>query len=146
VAYATEDDLRTKWGSDQVDLLAYDDAAKAVSPARIANALANAAATIDSYLGRRYALPVNPQPDAALLLTDLCADLAASKLASTPGTRNDIVVDAEKRVLAFLRDIADGKAALNLIPPPSAGDPISPGEAVMITETRALTRCRMRGL
>ena len=146
MAYATEVDLRAKWGSAQVDLLAYDDTLQAVSDTRIAAALDNASATIDSYLARRYALPVNPQPDAALLLTDLCADLAASKLANTPGTRNDIVIDAEKRVLTFLRDIADGKAALNLIPPPDAGDPISPGEAVMMSDCRAFTRDRMRGL
>jgi phage gp36-like protein len=146
VPYATEDDLRAKWGSAQVDLLAYDDASQSVSETRIVSALANASATIDTYLGRRYALPVNPQPDAAALLTDLCTDLAASKLAVTPGTRNDIIVDAEKRGLAFLRDIADGKAALNLVLPPSAGAPISPGEAVMISEDRQITRNLLRGL
>lgn len=150
MAYATEDDLRAKWGSALVDLLAYDDSAQAVSETRIAAALANASATIDSYLARRYALPVNPQPDAAALLTDLCAELAASKLAVTPGTRSDIIVDAEKRVMTFLRDIAAGNAALNLVPT-TADAPISPGEAVMISPAddncaRDFSRNRLRGL
>lgn len=144
--YASEADLRDKWGSERVDLLAYDDAFAAASPVRIANALDAATATIDSYLARRYALPVDPQPDAASLLRSLCCDLAAAQLATTPGARDDIVVDAEKRARDFLRDLSSGAAALNLILPPSAGAPISPGEAVMVTETRALTRDKLRGL
>lgn len=146
MAYASEGDLRDKWGSEIVDLLAYDDASGAASPVRIANALMNASTTIDSYLARRYQLPVALQPDAAALLADLCTDLTAAKLAVTPGTRNDIVVEAEKRALGFLRDLSEGKAALNLVPSPAAGAPISPGEAVMISEERQFARNQLRGL
>jgi phage gp36-like protein len=146
VPYAVENDLRTKWGSELVNLLAWDNAAQAPNEARIAAALTNAGSIIDSYLARRYQLPVNPQPDAAALLNNFNCDLAVAQLAVTPGTRNDIIVDAEKRALTFLRDVSEGKAALNLILPPSAGAPISPGEAVMIDEGREFSRRRLRDL
>jgi phage gp36-like protein len=150
--YATETDLRVKWSDELVDLLAWDNTANAVNAARIAAALTNAGSIIDSYLARRYALPVNPQPDAAALLTNLNCDLAVAQLAISPGTRSDIVADSEKRALAFLRDVSEGKAALNLILPPSAGAPISPGEAVMMANSgdqafeRDFSRDRLRGL
>jgi phage gp36-like protein len=151
VPYASETDLRVKWGDELVNLLAWDNAAQSRNEPRIAAALANAAATVDSYLARRYVLPLNPQPDANALLNNLNCDLAVAQLAVAPGTRSEIVADAEKRALAFLRDISEGKAALNLIPDPSAGAPISPGEAVMITHSgddvcRDFSRRTLRGL
>lgn len=137
MAYAASTDLSTKWGTEAVNLLAWDDTLNAPNPDRIAAALANASAVIDGYLARRYSLPVNPQPDAAGLLNALCCDLAMGQLAINPGQRTDIIVDAEKRALSFLRDIADGKAALALVPPPGAPQPdISPNEAVMIQDAR----------
>jgi phage gp36-like protein len=150
--YATESDLRVSWSDELVNLLAWDNASGAVNETRIAAALANAASTIDAYLARRYALPVNPRPGTAALLSNLNGALAVAQLAISPGTRSDIVVDAEKRALAFLRDVSEGKAALDLILPPSAGEPISPGEAVMVVQSgdeagdRDFSRSRLRGL
>ena len=150
--YAAETDLRVNWSDELVNLLAWDNTLNAVSAARIASALSNAASTIDAYLARRYALPVNPKPSTAALLNNLNCALAVAQLAIAPGTRSDIVIDAEKRALAFLRDVSEGKAALDLILPASAGAPISPGEAVMMVQTgddsydRDFSRDRLRGL
>ncbi|MGO8738623.1 phage protein Gp36 family protein [Rhodoblastus sp.] len=147
MAYAAATDLSSKWGVEAVNLLAWDDTLNAPNTARIATALSNASAIVDGYLARRYALPVNPQPDAASLLNALACDLAMGQLAINPGQRTDIIVDSEKRALSFLRDLADGKAALALIPPPGAEQPdISPGEAVLIDHSPDFARRRWRDL
>jgi len=146
MAYATIADIRAKWSAEAVDLLAWDDAAQAANEDRISGALDAGAAIIDSYLGRRYKLPVSPYPDAAILLRGFCCDLAMGQLANTPATRNEIIIGAEKAALAFLRDLSEGKATLNIIPPPEAGTPIGPDEPVLIDDAGDCMRRRLRRL
>ena len=134
MAYAAETDLDAKWGAELVTLAAWNDA---LTPAgrdesRIAAALGGAASIIDGYLSRRYALPLAPTASGLALLTALNADLAMGQLANTPGTRNEIVEAAEKRALAFLKDVARGDASIDVIPPPDALPALSPNEAVLI--------------
>ena len=142
--YATETDLDAKWGPELVTLAAWDPAAEARSASRVAAALAAAGATINGYLGRRYALPLNLSADGALLLMNLACDLAMGQLSNTPGARNEIVVDAEKRAIQFLRDVGDGKASVPVVAT-NAPD-VAPNEPVMLAEDRTFTRQRMRDL
>ena len=142
--YAAESDLDAKWGPELVTLAAWDPVADARSEARIAVALAAASAVIDAYLARRYALPLNPTADGALLLTNLNCDLAMGQLSNTPGTRNEIVAEAEKRALSFLRDVGDGKAAVPTIA--AAAPDVAPNEPVLVSDDRLFTRNRMRAL
>lgn len=143
MAYAAEADLDAKWGAELVTLAAWDPATEARSAGRIAAALAAASAVIDSYLGRRYALPLNLAADGALLLTNINCDLAMGQLSNTPGTRNEIVVDAEKRAIQFLRDVGDGKASVPVV---TQNAPVAPNEPVMVADVRMFTRQRMRDL
>lgn len=144
MAYATIADVRAKWSAQAVDLLAWDDAAGAPDENKISIALAQAAAIMDSYIGRRYPLPVDPQPDTRLLLQAINCDLAVSSLANTPAARNEIIIAAEKSALTLLRDISEGRAALNLVPPQGSGAPIAPGQAVVM-ETDGWRRERLEG-
>jgi len=146
MAYATASDLRSKWGSEAVNLLAWDDAEQAPDETKVSGALDAAAAIIDSYIGRRYKLPAQLQPDAAILLRGFCCDLAMGQLANTPATRNDIIKEAEKAALAFLRDISEGKATLNIIPSAEAGVVIGPEESVLVDEAGDSMRRRLRRL
>ena len=146
MSYAAEADLDAKWGPELVTLAAWDPVANARSETRVAAALAAASAIIDGYLARRYALPLNPSADGALLLTNLNCDLAMGQLSNTPGSRNEIVAEAEKRALAFLRDVADAKAAIPLVPPPSREPPVAPNEPVMLADRPEFARDRMRAL
>jgi len=146
MAYATISDLRGKWSAEAVNLLAWDDAAQAPDETRISGALDAGAAIIDSYLGRRYRLPVLPQPDAAILLRGLCCDIAVGQLANTPAARNEIIIAAEKGALAFLRDLSEGKATLNIIPSAEAGTPIGPEETVLLDDAGDSMRRRLRRL
>jgi phage gp36-like protein len=142
--YAAETDLDAKWGPELVTLAAWDPAADARSESRIAVALAAASAVMDGYFARRYALPLNPTAAGALLLTNLACDLAMGQLSNTPGARNEIVANAEKRAIQFLRDVGDGKAAVPLV---AANAPdVAPNEPVMVAADRTFTRQRMRDL
>lgn len=146
MAYATSTDLRGKWSTETVNLLAWDDSALAPDEARISGALDTASGVIDAYLGLRYRLPVNLQPDAVLLLRGLACDLAVGQLANTPATRNEIIVAAEKAALAFLRDLSDGRATLNIFPSDAAGTPIGPEETVLLDDAGDSLRRRLRSL
>lgn len=137
--YASETDLDAKWGAENVDLAAWDASASARDVARVASALTAAAAVIDGYLSRRYSLPVAPTATGLALLVSLNADLAMGQLANTPGTRNDIVADAEKRAISFLKDVAKGDASIDVVPPPGALPVVSPGEAI-VEETPAFLK------
>jgi len=144
VPYAVSADLDAKWGSELVTLAAWNPLTDARDATRVADALAGAAALIDGYLAKRYTLPIVPAPDGLKLLADLNCDLALARLSMTPGTRNEIVVDAEKRALALLRDIADGRAAISLID--ISGEPIGPEETVLLTGRDTFNPRRMRDL
>ncbi len=146
MSYAAEADLDAKWGAELVTLAAWDPAANARSEARIAVALAAASAVMDGYFARRYALPLNPSADGALLLTNLNCDLAMGQLSNTPGTRNEIVAEAEKRATQFLRDVGEGKAAIPLVALPSREPEVAPNAPVMVADGRMFTRDRMRAL
>lgn len=143
--YAAEADLDAKWGPELVTLAAWDPVALARNEARVTVALTAASAIMDGYFARRFRLPLDASPDGATLLTNLCCDLAMAQLSNTPGTRNEIVVDAEKRAIVFLRDVGDGKASIPLVPT-SPGPDVSPNEPVMIADGREFTRRRMRDL
>ena len=143
--YAAESDLDAKWGAEQVTLAAWNATTSARDEGRITVALAAAGAVMDGYFARRYALPLNPSADGALLLTNLACDLAMGQLSNTPGTRNEIVAEAEKRAIQFLRDVGDGKAAVPVVAP-NALATIAPNEPVMIADNRMFTRNRMRAL
>ncbi len=132
MAYAAETDLDAKWGAENVTLAAWNDALAGRDETRVAAALTGAAAVVDGYLGRRYTLPIAPSPSALALLVALNCDLAMGQLCNTPATRTEIVADAEKRAIAFLRDVAKGGAAIDVVTPPAFGPPLSPGEAALV--------------
>jgi phage gp36-like protein len=146
MSYASEADLDQKWGREIVDLSANDAGTGARDPSRIAASLAAAAAIIDGYLARRYRLPLAPTAVGVTLLRNAACDLALGQLCNTPGTRNEIVIDAEKRALAFLRDVADGKAAIPVVTPDAAQPEVAPNEPVVVADGRMFTRTRLRSL
>lgn len=147
--YATAADLDVKWTADVVTLLAWSEQFETRDAARIDMALDNASALIDGYLAKRYSLPIDPSPVGAQLLRNLCCDLAVGELATTPATRNEIVVEAVKAARDFLTQLGMGKADIPQNPPPG-GDggalpaSVSPNEAIVEANDRMFTRNRLR--
>ena len=153
MAYATEAQLDVKWGSENVTLVSIDVATGERSSDKIAAALDSASARMDAVFLKRNLLPLDPTAGGAILLRNLACDLAMGELANTPGARNDIIKDAEKRALDFLSQIAAGKADIPVNAVPGAGGAgdlgvgaISPNEALVISNERLFTRNRMRDM
>lgn len=73
--YCTAADVRQVLspGGDNLD----DDTASGQSQEALADAITRAVATIHTYLGKRYALPVDPTADPDGILRDWCSVLAA---------------------------------------------------------------------
>lgn len=133
MAYATLQDLIARFGEDE--LLGLSDRARAgaIDAAVVEEALTDAAATIDSYLGGRYRLPltaVDPR------LKRVACDLARRYLYAERCT--DEVLAIEKRALEWLRDVAAGKAVLAV----PSDTPTPSGMVVMTEETRPVFRDR----
>lgn len=133
MVYATQDDLISRFGEDEIRSLSDRARVGAIDASVVAEAIADASSTIDSYLGARYRLPlaeIDPR------LKRVAADLARRYLYSDRAT--DEVLAIEKRALDWLRDVANGKAVIAV---PSDA-PTPSGTVVMVEESRPVFRDR----
>jgi phage gp36-like protein len=78
---------------------------------------------VESYLAQRYALPLPALPEA---LRAKALDIAVYRLALRrgirPGTADEVLLQRYRDAVAFLKDVALGKASLPLPrPPPRPG-------------------------
>lgn len=139
MAYATQQDLIDRFGEERlVDLT--DRAtppAGAIDATVVAQALDGASATIDAYVGARYALPLSQTP---LPLQQACEAIAFYQLHvdSAP----DKVVEDYKAAMRFLSDVATGKVALPL---PAGDTPTTAGGAETVGPDRIFSRDSLDG-
>ncbi|MCS6809757.1 MAG: DUF1320 domain-containing protein [Tepidimonas sp.] len=116
MSYATESDLRQRFGSDEIDLVSGRDPGGA--GAAIARAISDAAAEIDAYLEARYALPLPTVPP---VLARIACDIARYRLWAerAPDEVRMRYEDARR----FLEALAKGAVRLGL---PEAMQPDAP--------------------
>ncbi|NJK43805.1 MAG: DUF1320 domain-containing protein [Pleurocapsa sp. SU_196_0] len=92
---------------------------------RIISVIVDASSEADSYLGQRYATPIDPVPD---VLRTKVLDITAHRLLLRRGIRPDTADESletqGKAAILWLRDIATGKAS---IPDGSSGGSGSTG-------------------
>lgn len=123
--YATQADLVTRFGTDELIQLTDRVNGNAIDAAVVSAALGDADALIEGYLASRYALPITPVPP---MLKRMAADLARYMLHGNAAT--ELVRKAYEDALKLLRDLADGRAALagaapvavGAVPAAAAGD------------------------
>lgn len=122
--YATLDDMVTRYGETEMARLSTADGplpadGEPIPDARIVQAIDDAGRLIDTYLRRRYAVPVAPPPPELVRAACVLAryDLALG------GDRepSEQMRLARKEVLAWLAQLGDGGATLEGIAPLSAG-------------------------
>lgn len=113
MAYASQADLETRFGTDEIVQLTNRAGGNTVDAAVVASALAGASAEIDGYLAVRYAVPVSPVPTS---LREACLSIARYKLHGK--SAGETVRRDYEDAIRFLRDIADGRAALAGAAPP----------------------------
>lgn len=133
MSYATNADIEQQMGSAAVVQLTDDAGTGAAVAARVTEARVSAEAQVDSYLARRYAVPVevSAEPQVAAILRCVTVDLAEYRLHAR---RPPVPVDVAARraaALEWLQRVAEGRLALPSLGELPAG--ASEGPAAMIS-------------
>lgn len=131
--YATASNMVSRFGETELVQASNrdDPGATSYNSDAVSRALEDASAEIDSYLGTRYDVPVDPVPD---LLVTACCKLARHALNSWGAT--DRMIEDAKAIRAWLRDISTGKAAL---PGVSLSDSTDAPSAVVLASDQVFT-------
>lgn len=124
MTYATQQNLTDRFGETELLQLADRDDDGAVDAAIVAAALGEADALIDSYVGRRYDLPLASVPP---VLTNLACAIARHLLHKDFPT--EAVRKAYEDALRVLREISTGTAVLDVGGSEPAGN-----EVVVLTD------------
>lgn len=126
MTYATPSDLIKRFGEKEAIALSDRAFAGTVDEVVLADALEQAAAEIDGYLGGRYPLPFNPVPS---ILTGYACDIARYRLCGSGGVvTTDEIRDRYKDAIKFLELAAAGKVSLGGMP---AGNTAPTGNGVV---------------
>ena len=124
--YATLADMQTRLGAKEVLALSDRAFTGEIDEAVITDALEQAGAEIDGYLGGRYTLPLNPVPK---ILAGYACDIARYRLCGTGGVvTSDEIRDRYKDAIKFLELAAQGKVSLGGMP---AGNTAPTGNGVV---------------
>ena len=114
MAYVSVQDMIDRFGAQEIARLSTPadlDLAGVVTE-RVERAIEGVAATIDSYIRKRYETPLDVAP---LEIVRVCMDLARYDLATGDGkTCAEEVKDRHKQGMDWLRDIARGSVSLDL--------------------------------
>lgn len=107
--YATRQQMEDAYGEEQITLLSSRDLE--VDEDSISRALTDASSLIDSYIARRYPLPL---AFAAPVLVRPCVDIACYYLAQRATLLTEELRQRYDDAVKLLRDIAGGRAELSL--------------------------------
>jgi phage gp36-like protein len=119
--YATVEDMIGQWGEAEMIRLTAPEGQldELVVTQRVERALADASAVIDSYLRKRYGVPLAAPVPAEVARA--CRILARHELAHGEQREpTEQMHAARKDVLAWLRDLAEGRAELAIAAAPAA--------------------------
>lgn len=109
MAYATQSDMIDRYGERLlIDLTDREDAPTgAIDSVALGKALGDASAEIDSYIGRRYVVPLSDVPSTIVTLTCLLAIWDLHTFDPDPKIEKDYKAAKQR-----LKDIADGSMAI----------------------------------
>jgi phage gp36-like protein len=119
MSYATQADLTARYGEREIQQ-ATDKAnppAGAIDADAVAKALADADALVDSYLGNRYAVPLEAATARVVDLACVIARYRIHEARATERMRRDY-----DDAIAFLRDVSAGRAMLPGVSEPTVSD------------------------
>lgn len=137
-AYTDRDRMVRRYGVQRlIDLTDREPFAGAINDTVLDEAIASAGSIIDSFLGTRYRLPLDPVPD---VVRDVADRLAFAALYVTEAP--DKVTADFNAAMKLLRDLADGRASLDA--PGAVATPA--GDTVTLAgPDRAFGRDNLRG-
>ena len=124
MSYAVLQDLIDRFGEEELIELTdrADPPTGLVDATIVAGALADADELINSYVARRYDLPLSPVPSR---LVQMAANIARFNLYTDDPM--DSVKESHARAINFLKDIAAGRAVLDV----AGSEPAGLGSAVL---------------
>lgn len=107
MAYVTQQDLIDRFGSAELIQLTdrTNRPATTIDATTVAAAISDAETMADSYLAKRYALPLSPVPD---VLVPVVANMARYNLHGERAEKDGAVYRNYKDALAWLKDVANG--------------------------------------
>jgi len=125
MAYATVADLTALYGEQEVIALTdreeranAEETAGTVDATVALEALERASSEADTYLAVRYALPLASTPQA---LASIVCDIARFRLTGGETTETTPIADRYKAAIAWLKDVASGRAVLPGVATVAAG-------------------------
>ncbi|MDA8254180.1 MAG: DUF1320 family protein [Betaproteobacteria bacterium] len=133
MTYATQADLESRYGAEEVLQLADRDGDGVIDAGVIDQALRDADAEIDGYLGSRYQLPLATAPQ---IINVYACDIARYRLYASAATEE--VRNRYQDALKFLRLAAEGKVMIG--PSANGAAPLSAGSAEMQSGGRVFGR------
>lgn len=114
MTYATAADMVKRFGEKECVALSDRAFTGSLDESVLADALDQAAAEIDGYLGGRYPLPMNPVPR---ILNGYACDIARYRCCGTGGVvASEEITKRYDDAIKFLRLAADGKVSLGGMP------------------------------
>lgn len=119
MAYSSLTDILAQIDEQVLIQLTDDEGAGAVHQGRVSTAISEADGEIDSYLARRYTLPLASTP---AVIKKLSVDIAIWNLFSRRGKEDPVRQKRYDAAIKLLGAIADGKATLGVDPEPSGGE------------------------
>lgn len=137
--YCTRDDLRLRFGEVELRQIAAADSGIGTDEHRIARAISDATAEIDTYLGTRYTVPLVTVPDA---IRRIATDLARYRLYDQAAPTE--VRQRYEDALRLLERIAKGDVRIQALEP-QAGAAASTAARIVSAE-RVMTRKGLEGL
>ena len=109
MAYAEVSDITDRYDDDFLYVIADDDNDDALDIDKIESALADASSLIDSYLSKRYSLPLNSTPD---LLKRHCINIAIYSLGEDVASATEQSRQRYEDSIGWLKLFAEGKTDL----------------------------------
>ncbi|MCB6182316.1 DUF1320 domain-containing protein [Leeia sp. TBRC 13508] len=109
--YATQGDMVNRFGSDEIVVLTDRARLGLIDAGVLAAAITTASQEIDTYLSRRYPLPLSSVPG---ILTGICCDIARYRLVGTSVNETEAIRDRYKDAVRLLERISNGTANLGL--------------------------------
>lgn len=118
MAYCIQADVQEQLDEERLIQLTDDEGAGVVNADRVDRAIADADAEIDSYLSKRYTVPLSPVP---VLVRMLSVDLAVWNLYSRKGVEDPVRKERYQARVKLLQALGEGKATLGVDPEPGEG-------------------------
>ena len=131
--YATRSDCVARRGEGLVSIVEDGD------QGRLDLALGDATAEIDSYIGARHGVPLDPVP---AVVKRFCVDIALHLCADTADRSTEEMEARYKRAIAWLRDVSRGSVSLG---PRDPDPPERAGAGSVTGSPRVFSRESMRG-